>query len=1099
MSITVDKIQLEVVVEYNKKKQEINQVTKDLQEQTSVLNKLDAERKKLNKKYKDPNRKEVQEANAAYEKQKKVVEELTQRKTKLERQLPIEAKSIRELREEIKKYNGVLNNLTPGTEKFNETKQHLDGLKARLAQLTGQAGGAQSSLSKWTGALKDFGLKFLSIGAIITTVVSTVKKGAAAWYEYNKEMAEAYRLTREFLGLNGKELTGMVAEIKATADVWGKDYKETLEAVDALMAQYGITSADALKIVQDGFQSGADLNNDMISKIKQYAPAFRDAGIGANQLVAIIQQTRSGIFSDNGLALISMAAKRIREMSDTARTSLQGIGIDVDNMVNDLNNGTITMWEAIQQIAGGMKTVGENSQAAGDVLRDVFGRQGAVAGQEMIKSLQDMNTDLESLVSTTGEYGQLQQREVEVQTELNKRTQAFFADSEGGFDRMMSALRVIGTQLLIKIMDGLIQSANYIIELYNNSMMVRSAWVVLKNIFTTVFMILKDGLSVIGNAIDGLIGVVSGAVVAMEGLFTLDFSKAWEGIKAVGGAIGDFIADVGKDFQAAGKDWGDGLVNDINNINNRLQPIKIPVTTGGRSVSGNVGGGRAGGGGSGGSGGGSGSGKGGAGGGGGSTDEFSQALAAQEQQYRELQNSLKRMLNEQLLTEEEYHDESAQAEMEFLLAKIRLQEQYGKDSSQTQSQWLDKVGAEANRQRQLQQKQMNDALATAQASYNADQLALQQRYFNGEINTEAEYNAKKAELELDYQTQRRQIIEQYGGDATDAEITQYQAALAAAKTAAEQKAIELKQQMSGMSTNDALKLINDNAGVLGYQKAEQMKTEILQAETQRREQIQQSATEAFNNLTQSASSLFSALQQRETAAVDAKYKRLIAAAKKQGKDTTKLEEQQEAEKAAIQKKYAQRSFQLQILQIIANTAQSIMKTGAELGYPAAIPFVAIAAATGAMQLATAKAQMDAAAGLYKGGYNDGVEGYTADGNPRDAAGMIPVHKREFVANHRAVANPHLRPVFDVIDRHQRMGTIDMLNATRLLEEAYGGGRYQGGFSSSSGEGLLMSDGGTGEGMSLLRSIAENTAKTLTVRELRERIGREEQMERNARR
>ena len=207
-----------------------------------------------------------------------------------------------------------------------------------------------------------------------------------------------------------------------------------------------------------------------------------------------------------------------------------------------------------------------------------------------------------------------------------------------------------------------------------------------------------------------------------------------------------------------------------------------------------------------------------------------------------------------------------------------------------------------------------------------------------------------------------------------------------------------------------------------------------------------------------------------------------------------------------------------MLQIVANTAQGISKTIAELGMPWAIPFVAMAAAAGAMQLAAAKASADEAAGLYKGGFSgaydgatvpgasaSGVQGYTKKGNPKDRAGMIPVHKNEFVANHHAVANPQVKPVLDVIDAHQRRGDIQMLNATRLLDEAYG--RYRGGYTGPS-----ASNGGPSAGyaatslqptaadlLPILTRIAENTARSLTVRRLREEISHEEQLERNARR
>jgi hypothetical protein len=82
----------------------------------------------------------------------------------------------------------------------------------------------------------------------------------------------------------------------------------------------------------------------------------------------------------------------------------------------------------------------------------------------------------------------------------------------------------------------------------------------------------------------------------------------------------------------------------------------------------------------------------------------------------------------------------------------------------------------------------------------------------------------------------------------------------------------------------------------------------------------------------------------------------------------------------------------------------------------------------------------------------------------------------------------------------------MLNATRLLEEAYGRGRYRGGYSQDGNNGNNP-DSGTiqntqtvnPEVLNILRRIADNTADAMTVKELRDKIRHEESLEARARR
>ena len=220
--------------------------------------------------------------------------------------------------------------------------------------------------------------------------------------------------------------------------------------------------------------------------------------------------------------------------------------------------------------------------------------------------------------------------------------------------------------------------------------------------------------------------------------------------------------------------------------------------------------------------------------------------------------------------------------------------------------------------------------------------------------------------------------------------------------------------------------------------------------------------------------------------------------------------------ADVKKKYADKMFAMNVLQITATTAVTAMEAYKSMaGIPVVGPALGAAAAAaaviaGAAQIAVAKKNRDEAKGLKTGGYSaDYVEGYTDRGNPDDVAGVIPVHKNEFVTNHLGVANPHVRQFLDVFDTAQRNGTIGMINTTQVLEQVRTRtGRYDGGFTepaspSDSPSGAVSMD-------ALLRLILEtlrtgNThlqtiaGKELTVdvRAVRDGIRRVDRLEANA--
>lgn len=473
--------------------------------------------------------------------------------------------------------------------------------------------------------------------------------------------------------------------------------------------------------------------------------------------------------------------------------------------------------------------------------------------------------------------------------------------------------------------------------------------------------------------------------------------------------------------------------------------------------------------------------------------------------------------------QDEWHQKEFLSEQKYIARLLEIRRDHGakeSDLMEVQNMEIDAIVREANRREELRKRKQQESLRNLDRMQGEEEIALAQQRLSGENATQEEFDRKKLELELKYQRLRLQALTQ-GSDEYRAAQRQL-LSLELQEKQQQQKDAEgftssyqntnnsiLHDHFSQADSWEEMLRLNDEyrqQDLISEQQYQQNKTDILQAAAEERQNIEQAAQQAVGDLMQSASQLFSAMQQRETAEVDAKYKKRIAAAKKQGKDTTKLEEQMQAEKDAIAKKYAQKQFAMQVLQIIGNTAQGITKTIAELGMPWAIPFVSMAAASGAMQLASAKAAADQAAGLYEGGYNDEYqEGYTRKGDPKKQAGVIPVHQSEFVANHKAVANPEVRPVLDVIDRHQKAGDIQMLNSTRMLEEAYGRGRYRGGYtqgetdpalSPSGGDGLYATDNETKE---ILRRIADNTAEGLSVRELRREIAHQERLEQRARR
>lgn len=459
------------------------------------------------------------------------------------------------------------------------------------------------------------------------------------------------------------------------------------------------------------------------------------------------------------------------------------------------------------------------------------------------------------------------------------------------------------------------------------------------------------------------------------------------------------------------------------------------------------------------------------------TDEkgLNKELKAREKKLKEAYsaelNLLKKKQLDEDMTKQEYQQKQYQAEMDYLLSRKALLEKYGKDSSEIQGQIYDKMIAEADRLTQAAKESGKNAqadnLAVIDEEYQAQRAALKQAYISGDIKREADYLEKLKELERQYLEERRDMLAAYGEDISAIDGKLQDMDLSDKKESKDKQRDQGFKDIDSTSSftrkNEILKAMYD-ADLITYEEYQAEKTRIAEEQEQGREEIAKAAFDVIGKAASAASQVVSALQDAEVSKVTRKYDKEIKAAKKAGKDTTKLEEEKEEAINQVKKKYADKQFAASVLQVTASTAVAAMEAyKAMAGIPIVGPALgaiaaAAAVASGAAQIAVAKQQRDEAKGLKSGGYVDEyVEGYTKNGNPDDVAGVIPVHKNEFVTNHEGVANPHVRQFLDVFDVAQKNGTIRMLNTTQILEQVRTrSGKYSGGYADASDDSMALS-------------------------------------------
>lgn len=946
--------------------------------------------------------------------------------------MDINVMTMSQLKKQARDLQTALNNTSKAAnpKEYEHLASQLRSVNGRMSELRCDASGLSDSMGKQSsGIMGKFEGMFSSISGGWTKLVgvataavasiSAVIEGAKWWYNYNVEIEEAQRLTREFFNIQGDELVHTQSQISALASQLGKDYKEVLGTVETLTNQYGISTVEAINAIKDGIQTGADLNGTFLSQIQQYGPAFSDAGASVNDLVASITQTRSGIFNEAGMGLIQTATNRIRTMSSATQNALNSIGISSKQLEADLISGKTSILEAIKMISGKIKELPENSMQVGEVMKSVFGKTASNEGMKLVKTLADMSTNMDELKSVTGEYGELQREEVDAQAELNEKMSKFFGLGEHGFDEITMKAKIFGVKALSKIIDYTVKIINYFIDLYNESKVFRAGIEHIKNNFKSTWEVFKFGVYLVIDGFKGMGRMAKAWAKVIEGAFSFDVDKITTGIKGLWDAYKDTWVEIGNDAKKMAANVRDNFIEAIKNTgsNKKVAHLSVDVTPEVKNHAAN---------------------KSASDGGEKSTIEngikdhkkktkkdktkkgsdpdevaaklFShdraQDIDAEKRSYDKSLNALKEALAKKTLTQEQYSAYVAALNIQHQnklldIEKVYLQRSENlvfKDAAKKKTLQEGQAKAVADQQQAANtayieaekeyyeslekiQQSAPDKPHTLQDECDAKlllldgyyQASLQRAKDNGEREKEVTeaYEAAKAAIIVDYakkaEEQKAQARQEYGLDTFE---DQY---------AARRKKIENDTLLNEQERQQALTNLDQQAeehrlqirqryGLATQQELynaelEQLKQHLQNkeiSETEYEEAVKNlkiaKAKEAFDYYANLTSGAMQALMQAEEANVDAKYDAEIEAAKNAGKDTTELEKKKANDKLKIQKKYADVNFAIQAAQIIASTAAAIAKTFSELGFPAGIPAAALMSVTGTAQLAAALAE-----------------------------------------------------------------------------------------------------------------------------------------------
>jgi len=257
--------------------------------------------------------------------------------------------------------------------------------------------------------------------------------GAAAYQgnQYLQKSEKESQLVKSLFSTSGDELKNLKGQAGTIVDVFGQDFNNVLLSANTLAKEMGITGSNALDLIKQGFEKGADSNGQFLDMLKEYPTQLKSIGLDAEETIAIITQSvTSGVYSDKGIDALKEGGLRLRENTKAVQDALKVFTKQTQAEIKALVVKGET-FKAMQLISKEMKNL--DVQARQTVFADIFGGAGEDAGK-FITTLDTLNTSLTDVKDTTTDY---QKAQLSLSEEWNKFV-ASVTDSEGAFNKVFT-------------------------------------------------------------------------------------------------------------------------------------------------------------------------------------------------------------------------------------------------------------------------------------------------------------------------------------------------------------------------------------------------------------------------------------------------------------------------------------------------------------------------------------------------------------------------------------------------------------------------------------------------------------------------------------
>lgn len=261
-----------------------------------------------------------------------------------------------------------------------------------------------------------------------------------------EDIATAVTTVRQtFKNLDSDSLTGLTKNALVLRDTFDFDVAESINAVDQLMQNFGITSEEAFNLIAQGVQNGLNENGDLLDTIKEFSGDFSGAGLSAEEMFNVLKKgTENSAYNINMIGdAMNEFGIRTKEGTDDVKLAFETLGltaIDYSEKISDTKQAMDDYSKKIEDLEGKLNDAYYQQSKFTDATDDYTRAKNQQAIDKYIAEINELSDNYNSCGDTLRIFTEKQEQSGVSYDELQQKLASGGNSAKEVFNQVITAL-----------------------------------------------------------------------------------------------------------------------------------------------------------------------------------------------------------------------------------------------------------------------------------------------------------------------------------------------------------------------------------------------------------------------------------------------------------------------------------------------------------------------------------------------------------------------------------------------------------------------------------------------------------------------------------